>query len=176
MTAAEFLQKAEKQYEERFTLSHDISCCGHAFPMLAQYQMTENRYLMGIPGTVARKGTYGEKCFFDVCGLLDMQLAEQYIQLFRRMHDSVALDHDPMREFTFISFVICAERTEKSALKKLRRLHDYRTYEYGWSSLRVCIFDLSNETYYYNGMGKAVKECLTRDHIPEGRKKFLGII
>lgn len=176
MTSSEFLKKAEMQYEQHFDLSYEIPYSGHLFPMLAQYQKTENHYLMGIPGTASWQGKCSEKCFFDVCSVLDTQSAEQYIQLFHKIHDSAVSKDDPMHEFTFISFVICAEKTEKSALKKLQKLQDYRTYEHGWSGLRICIFDLSDEKYYYNSMGKAVRECMTRDHVPERRKKFLGII
>lgn len=176
MTAAEFLKKAEIKYTPYFEVTHEVACCGYVFPMAAQYRKTENHYLMGIAGTAARQSTSGEKCFFDRCDVLDMQTAARYGQLFRSIHDSIVPANDPMHELTFVSFVICAGRTEKAARKKLQRLQDYRTYTYGWSSLRICIFDLSDETYYYNGMGKAVKECLTRDRAPEGRKKFLGIL
>ena len=176
MTTAEFLARAEAQYGQYFELSHEVVYCGHLFPMLAQYQKIETHYLMGIAGTAARQGICGEKCFFDICDMLDMQSAEQYIQLFHQIHDNAVPSDDPMHELTFISFVICAEKTEKSARRKLQRLQDYRTYANGWSGLRICIFDLSDETYYCNSMGKAVRECLTRDHVPEGRKKFLGIL
>lgn len=177
MTALEFLKKAEAKYAPHFEVTHEVTYCGHVFPTLAQYRNMENRYLMGIAGTAARQGMYGEKCFFDICDVLDMQTVESYRQLFRSIHDHAVPSDDPMHEITFVSFVICAGRTEKSALRKLQRLQDYRTYEYGWSSLRICLFDLSEEKYYCNGMGKAVKECLTRDHVPEGgRKKFLGIL
>ena len=63
------------------------------------------------------------------------------------------------------------------AEKKLKRTSDHRDYNNGkdgWSALRICAYDLSREQYICNSMGKAVKECLTRDEMPKERKGFFS--
>ena len=166
--AQAFLQQAEKQYPAPFCIEHDYVCCDRQFPMMAGYESRDPRYLFGIKSSLAQDTLCGEKCFFDCCESLDEQKLAQYTELFRNLQDTCVPCTDPTHEFTLISFVLCTDHVDKSIEKKIKRIRDSRRYKkekYGWSELRLCVVDVSEQKYYCNRMGKAVVECLTRERV-----------
>lgn len=176
--AERFLRQAENKYPVPFEVQHNVVFCEKAFPMTACYEKREERYLFGIKGSVAKDNLCGEKCFFDCCEKLDEQRLGEYKVLFQRLQDELVPAEDPAHDYTLISVILCTAGLEKKLQRKIKHTSDYRQYRgerYGWSALRLCVFDVETETYYYNGMGKGVFECLTRDEIPQERKKLFGL-
>ena len=176
--AERFLWRTEKQYPAPFQIRRDVILCGRQFPMTAQYEKRDDRYLFGIKSSIARENRCGEICIFDCCETLDEQCFSEYIALFRRLQDELVPANDPAHDYTFISVVLCTAGLEKRMQKKIKRTKDYRQYKngaYGWSALRLCVVDLETERYYYNSMGKGVFECLTREEIPPERNRLFGI-
>ncbi len=173
-----FLQRAERQYQPPFVLKHDVACCGHRFAMAAGYTKRDERYFMGIAGALAQEGLCGEQCFFDSCETIDEQAWERYTVLFGALQDALVPKDDPAHDFTLISFVLCTRGVDSGLRRKIKRFRDYRNYkasrqEYGWSALRLCVFDVADGTYYCNDMGKAVVECLTRSEFPTEKRRGL---
>lgn len=173
-----FLQRAERQYQPPFEVTHDVTYCGHRFAMLAGYTKRDDRYFMRIVGALKQEGLCGEQCFFDSCETLDEQAWEQYTALFGALQDALVPKDDPAHDFTLISFVLCTRGVDSRLRRKIKRFRDYRTYktgkqEYGWSALRLCVVDVADDAYYCNDMGKAVVECLTRSEFPAEKRRGL---
>lgn len=176
--AEAFLRRAEKNYPPPFQVQRDAVVCGKCFPMTAQYEQRDKRYLFGIKSSIAKENICGETCFFDCCDCLDEQAFAQYKVLFQKLQDELVPAEDPAHDYTLISFVLCTTRIDKKLQRKIKRTNDYRQYkrgQHGWSALRLCVVDLETETYYYNAMGKSVWECLTRDGLPQEEKKLFGL-
>ncbi|MCD8355680.1 MAG: hypothetical protein LUE11_03800 [Clostridia bacterium] len=176
--AQRFLWRTEKQYPQPFEVQRDVSICGKSFPMTAQYEQQDKRYLLGIKSRISRENLCGEKYFFDCCETLDEQAFAEYKALFKRLQDELVPADNPAHDYTFISFVLCTANVGKGIQKKIKRTNDYRQYkygQYGWSALRLCVVDLEAETYYCNGMGKGIWECLTREEIPQEQNKLFGL-
>lgn len=164
--AERFLWRAEKRYPQPFQTQRNVVFCGKSFPMTAQYEQQNKRYLFGIKSSISKENICGEKCFFDCCETLDEQTFSAYKLLFRQLQDELVSAENPAHEYTFISFVLCTANLDKKLQRKIRQTNDYRQYkkdQYGWSALRLCVVDLETETCYCNGMGKGIREYLTRD-------------
>lgn len=175
--SAAFLQKIPEKYPAPFTVEQNYTCCDTVFPMMIWYESKKNRKLLGI-SDVPMTGVSGEKCFVCCCESLDETKLQEYQKLFERMHDElVNTDGKEQHMFTLLSIIICAGSVTAGAEKKLKRINDHREYNNGkdgWSALRICAYDLNREQYICNSMGKAVKECLTRDELPKERKGFFS--
>lgn len=175
--AAAFLRRAERQYPEPFQIDREQEVCGYTFPMIAHYEKRDDRYLMGIVSSISTEGYCGEQCYFLCAEQLDEAKWAEYMQLFRRIQDERVPADDPFHDFTLISIVLCTAGVERKLQRKIRRASDYRQYkekngQHGWSALRLCVVDLEDGQYYCNSMGKSVKECLTRDGLPQKKKPF----
>lgn len=172
-----FLQKIPEKYPAPFTVERNYTCCNTVFPMMAWYESKQKRKLLGI-SDVPMEGVSSEKCFVCCCDTLDDVQLQEYQTLFERLHNElVDVSGKTLHMFTLISVIICAGSVTAGAEKKLKRISDHRDYNNGkdgWSALRICAYDLSREQYICNSMGKAVKECLTRDEMPKERKGFFS--
>ncbi len=175
--AEKFLWHAEQKYGEPFHIERDQTVCGVTFPMIARYEKRDSRYLMGIIGSVSTQGYCGESCYFLCDEQLDDARLTEYLALFRRIQDEQVPAVDPYHDFTLISVVLCTAQVSRSVQRRIRRVKDYRQYkerkgEHGWSALRLCVVDLAENKYYCNSMGKSVRECLTRESMPQAKKPF----
>lgn len=171
----QFFRQAARQYEPPFQTQYEVECCGKIFPMVTGYEKRDSRYLFGIKSSVFKDSLCGGRCFFDCCEELTDVWLEQYVRLFRRIQDECVPSADPSHEYTLIGFVLCTNRVEQRIQRKIKRLNDYRQYKndgYGWSALRICVVDLSENRYYCNAMGKGIVECLTRDIASQRKEKF----
>lgn len=174
----QFLTQAAQQYGEPYVVQRDVTCCGTTFPMTAGYIKRDGRHFLGIKSDLSQDGMCGETCYFLCCETLTCHSWENLCGIFKIIQDNTVPADDPAHVFTLVSFVIETNHVDAEVKKKIRRLRDERNYsgsQGGWSSLRVCVREEESDSYYYNGMGKAVMECLTRDEMPKPRKKFLGI-
>ncbi len=172
-----FLRRAERQYPAPFEIDRDQTVCGLTFPMVAHYEKRDDRYLMGIVSSISTEGYCGEKCYFLCAEKLDSDTWTDYLARFRRIQDEQVPADDPFHDFTLISVVVCTAGVDRKVQRQIRRANDYRQYRekdgrHGWSALRLCVADLENGAYYCNGMGKSVKECLTRDGLPQKKTPF----
>lgn len=175
--AEAFLRHAEKQYPAPFQVERNAVVCGQNFPMVAQYEKRDDRYFMGVISSVSAEGYCGEQCYFLCTEQLSEGKLAEYLEQFRRIQDEQVPADDPYHDFTLISAVICTADVERKVQRKIRRVSDYRQYkekngQHGWSALRLCVVDVENGQYYCNSMGKSVKECLTRDGLPQKKKAF----
>lgn len=174
--AEQFFQRAAQQYQSPFEIAYQVECCGKVFPMVAQYKQQETRYMWGIKSAIARDGLCGELCFFDRCEKLEDASLAQYVDVFRRIQDERVPCDNPGHDYTLISLVLCVDHVDRHMQRKIKKIRDDRQYKngkYGWSVLRVCVVDLSEDQYYCNAMGKGIVECLTRESMPQnGKKRF----
>ncbi len=176
--AEEYLLRAEKQYQPPFETEYQVEYCGEVFPMVSQFQKREDRYMFGLKSGIATEGLCGEKCFFSCCETLDKAALDKYQALFRQIQDEQVPAADSAHDFTLISLVVCTQHVSRAMQRAIKRVNDYREYKktgYGWSALRICVVDLEDGQYYYNPMGKAVMECLTRDGMPKPQKKLFNL-
>lgn len=173
----QFLEKAARQYGAPFEIQKNVICCGICFPMTAGYIKRDGRHFLGIQSNLSQDGMCGETCYFLCRETLTSDVWQELCAIFQTIHDRTVPTEDPAHVFTLVSFAIETNHIEAEVKKKIRRLRDERNYSGNqeWSSLRVCVREEQSDSYYYNGMGKAVMECLTRDGMPQPRKKFLGI-
>lgn len=173
-----FLTQAARQYGAPYVVQRDVICCDTQFPMTAGYVKHDGRHFLGIKSDLSQDGMCGETCYFLCCETLTRDVWENLCEIFQKIHDNTVPADDPAHLFTLVSFVIETNHVDAEVKKKIRRLRDERNYsgsQGGWSSLRVCVREEETAGYYYNGMGKAIMECLTREEMPKPRKKFLGI-
>jgi len=59
--------------------------------------------------------------------------------------------------------ILAAGKTDKSVLKKLKKLSDERKYQsgkHGWSSIRLAVVDLDTHKVHTNRMGDSLKNIL----------------
>ncbi len=174
----QFLAQAVQQYGEPFVIQREVTCCGITFPMTAGYVKRDGRHFLGIKSDLSQDGMCGETCYFLCCETLTQESWKTLCEIFRKIQDGTVPADDPAHLFTLVSFVIETNHVDAAVKKKIRRLRDERNYsgsQGGWSSLRVCVREEASDSYYCNGMGKAILECLTREEMPKPRKKFLGI-
>ena len=63
--------------------------------------------------------------------------------------------------FSLLSVILAAGETDKSVLKKLKKLSDERKYQsgkHGWSSIRLAVVDLDTHKVHTNRMGDSLKK------------------
>ena len=70
---------------------------------------------------------------------------------------------DENHDFSLLSVILAAGKTDKSVLKKLKKLSDERKYQsgkHGWSSIRLAVVDLDTHKVHTNRMGDSLKNIL----------------
>ena len=70
---------------------------------------------------------------------------------------------DENHDFSLLSVILAAGETDKSVLKKLKKLSDERKYQsgkHGWSSIRLAVVDLDTHKVHTNRMGDSLKNIL----------------
>ncbi len=68
---------------------------------------------------------------------------------------------DENHDFFAVSVILAAGETDKSVLKKLKKLSDERKYQsgkHGWSSIRLAVVDLDTHKVHTNRMGDSLKK------------------
>lgn len=64
---------------------------------------------------------------------------------------------DENHDFSLLSVILAAGETDKSVLKKLKKLSDERKYQsgkHGWSSIRLAVVDLDTHKVHTNLHGR----------------------
>ena len=140
------------------TSAKSIRCSCNAFSTSEEFPLKSDK---DICGNFSIKRAHEYRLLFAVPSL-DEQTLDDWWQYAQQVSAEL-VKPDENHDFSLLSVILAAGETDKSVLKKLKKLSNERKYQsgkHGWSSIRLAVVDLDTHKVHTNRMGDSLKNIL----------------
>lgn len=161
--AAQLLSEIRMDMRKDFTFEDDALVCGRWVPLVARFDISSERKVMGVMPTGGFTHCH-ERCLFLPVQNLTQDGFGSMLEFITQVHDTL-VQPDNTHEFSLFSLVLLTDIEPSRALQKQLRsyAHEIRYVfpQSGWSSTRVAIIQLPNRKLTVNKQGSALANRLS---------------
>lgn len=155
------LERIERSMQTDFETQRDREFGGEVYPLYARFFDDGVNVTRLLPG-MRRLAIMLEHCYIVRCESLDADKLTKYCAVLDEMVRTLVKPRKG-HEFTFLSLIVLTDHMPLLLRGKLKKYkneikYDPRKQEYGNSSARLCIIDVSNGKMYANYMGKPLAD------------------
>ena len=149
--------------DPHFRSQQNVQVSGRMAALLSVFNSRTPRKILGLMPTGGTSHAHEYRLLFAVPSLDEQTLDDWWKyaqQVSAELPDAVINGEG---DISLLSVILAAGETDKSVLKKLKKLSDERKYQsgkHGWSSIRLAVVDLDTHKVHTNRMGDSLKNIL----------------
>ena len=151
--------RMEQGQDRVFASRRNAAVAGRMAALVSEMNMTEERKILGIMSTGMTSHAHEYRLLFAAPTLDAAGLADWW--RYALDAEQALVQADERHSFSLVSVVLVAERVEKEAAKRLKRLSAERKYgANGWSSIRFAVVEIGGGKVYTNREGETLRGIL----------------